>query len=43
MLFRSGDSATYGAGDPEMVREISLTVRGRRHTWRRMALGARPR
>ena len=41
--FHIGDSATYGAGDPEMVREISLTVRGRRHTWRRMALGARPR
>lgn len=40
--FHIGDSATYGAGDPEMVREISLTVRGRRHTWRRMALGARP-
>ena len=40
--FHVGDSFTYGSGDPDLLREISLTIRGRRHTWRRMALGARP-
>lgn len=37
-----GDAGYYGMGDPELLHEYSLTVRGRRHTWRRMALGARP-
>ena len=30
-----------GVGDPHLLHAYSLAVRGRRHTWRRMALGAR--
>lgn len=41
--FHIGDSWAYGSGDPDVVRAISLAIRGKRHTWRRMALGARPR
>jgi len=37
-----GDAGYHGVGDPELLHEYSLTVRGRRHTWRRMALGAGP-
>jgi len=37
-----GDGGYFGVGAPELLHQYSLTVRGRRHTWRRMALGARP-
>jgi hypothetical protein len=36
-----GDCGYFGTGDPDFLRAWSLAVRGRRHTWRRMALGAR--
>ncbi len=36
-----GDTGYYGIGDPDLLHEYSIAVRGRRHTWRRMALGAR--
>lgn len=36
-----GDAGYYGIGDPEFLHAYSIAVRGRRHTWRRMALGAR--
>jgi hypothetical protein len=36
-----GDCGFFGTGDPDFLRAWSLAVRGRRHTWRRMALGAR--
>lgn len=37
-----GDAGFLGTGDPDLLHAYSLAVRGRRHTWRRMALGARP-
>ena len=36
-----GDAGYHGVGDPLLLYAYSLAVRGRRHTWRRMALGAR--
>jgi hypothetical protein len=36
-----GDAGYHGVGDPHLLHAYSLVVRGRRHTWRRMALGAR--
>lgn len=36
-----GDAGLAGAADPEVVYAYSVAVRGRRHTWRRMALGNR--
>ena len=36
-----GDAGYHGVGDPHLLHAYSLAVRGRRHTWRRMALGAR--
>ncbi|MGB9376541.1 MAG: hypothetical protein WCB04_03415 [Mycobacteriales bacterium] len=36
-----GDAGLAGATDPESVYAYSVAVRGRRHTWRRMALGNR--
>lgn len=36
-----GDSGLAGAADPELVYAYSVAVRGRRHTWRRMAFGNR--
>lgn len=36
-----GDAGYYGIGDPELLHAYSIAIRGRRHTWRRMALGAR--
>ena len=36
-----GDAGYHGVGDPLLLYTYSLAVRGRRHTWRRMALGAR--
>jgi hypothetical protein len=36
-----GDAGYHGVGDPLLLYAYSLAVRGRRHTWRRLALGAR--
>lgn len=36
-----GDAGYHGIGDPEFLHAYSIATRGRRHTWRRMALGAR--
>lgn len=36
-----GDAGFYGIADPEFMHAYSIAMRGRRHTWRRMALGAR--
>jgi hypothetical protein len=36
-----GDAGYHGVGDPHLLHAYSLAVRGRRHTWRRMALGSR--
>lgn len=36
-----GDAGLGGSPDPELVYAYSVAVRGRRHTWRRMALGNR--
>jgi hypothetical protein len=36
-----GDAGIGRVADPELVYEYSIAIRGRRHTWRRMALGAR--
>lgn len=36
-----GDAGLGRGPDPELVHEYSLAIRGRRHTWRRMALGGR--
>lgn len=36
-----GDSFVPGLGDPELLYAYSVAVRGRRHTWNRMALGGR--
>ncbi len=36
-----GDTGYYGIGNPEFLHAYSIAIRGRRHTWRRMALGAR--
>jgi hypothetical protein len=36
-----GDAGYHGVGDPHLLHAYSLAVRGRRHTWRRMALSAR--
>jgi len=36
-----GDAGYHGVGDPHLLQAYSLAVRGRRHTWRRMALGSR--
>jgi hypothetical protein len=36
-----GDAGLGGSPDPEVVYRYSVAIRGRRHTWRRMALGAR--
>ena len=36
-----GYAGYHGVGDPNLLHAYSLAVRGRRHTWRRMALGAR--
>jgi hypothetical protein len=36
-----GDGGLGGSPDPEVVYRYSVAIRGRRHTWRRMALGAR--
>jgi len=38
-----GDAGLGRAPDPELVYAWSVAVRGRRHTWRRMALGNRAR
>jgi hypothetical protein len=36
-----GDAGLGRVTDPDAVYEYSIAIRGRRHTWRRMALGAR--
>jgi hypothetical protein len=36
-----GDAGLSHAADPDLLYEYSIAVRGRRHTWRRMALGNR--
>jgi hypothetical protein len=36
-----GDAGLGGGPDPELVYHYSVAIRGRRHTWRRMALGGR--
>ena len=36
-----GDAGLSRMPDPELLYEYSIAVRGRRHTWRRMALGNR--
>jgi hypothetical protein len=36
-----GDCFVPGLGDPELLYAYSVAVRGRRHTWNRMALGGR--
>lgn len=36
-----GDAGLARAADPDLLYEYSIAVRGRRHTWRRMALGNR--
>ncbi len=36
-----GDAGLARAADPDLVYEYSIAVRGRRHTWRRMAFGNR--
>jgi hypothetical protein len=36
-----GDAGLSHATDPDLVYEYSIAVRGRRHTWRRMAFGNR--
>jgi hypothetical protein len=36
-----GDCFLPGMGDPELLYAYSVAVRGRRHTWTRMALGTR--
>ncbi len=36
-----GDAGLGGSPDPELLYAYSVAVRGRRHTWRRMALGNR--
>jgi hypothetical protein len=38
-----GDAGLSRTGDPDLLYEYSIAVRGRRHTWRRMALGNRHR
>jgi hypothetical protein len=38
-----GDAGLSRSGDPDLLYEYSIAVRGRRHTWRRMALGNRRR
>ncbi|MCX5397301.1 hypothetical protein [Streptomyces sp. NBC_00102] len=38
-----GDAFLPGMGDPELLYAYSVAVRGRRHTWNRMALGGRGR
>ena len=40
-LHHLGDAGLGGSPDPEVVYRYSVAIRGRRHTWRRMALGAR--
>jgi hypothetical protein len=36
-----GDAGLARSADPDLLYEYSIAVRGRRHTWRRMALGNR--
>jgi hypothetical protein len=36
-----GDCFLPGMGDPELLYAYSVAIRGRRHTWNRMALGGR--
>ncbi|TMD30531.1 MAG: haloacid dehalogenase-like hydrolase [Chloroflexi bacterium] len=36
-----GDAGLGRTGDPDVLYEYSIAIRGRRHTWRRMALGNR--
>jgi len=36
-----GDAGLAGGTDPDLVYAYSVAVRGRRHTWRRMAFGSR--
>jgi hypothetical protein len=36
-----GDAGLSHTADPDLLYEYSIAVRGRRHTWRRMALGNR--
>jgi hypothetical protein len=36
-----GDAGIGHVADPDLLYEYSIAVRGRRHTWRRMALGGR--
>ncbi|WP_405459338.1 hypothetical protein OG786_19470 [Streptomyces sp. NBC_00101] len=36
-----GDAFLPGMGDPELLYAYSVAIRGRRHTWNRMALGGR--
>jgi hypothetical protein len=36
-----GDCFLPGLGDPELLYAYSVAIRGRRHTWNRMALGGR--
>ncbi|MEU6120912.1 hypothetical protein [Streptomyces sp. NPDC047123] len=38
-----GDSFLPGMCDPEVMYDYSVAIRGRRHTWNRMALGGRGR
>ena len=38
-----GDAGLSRSGDPDLLYEYSIAVRGRRHTWRRMAFGNRRR
>ena len=40
-LHHLGDAGLGGSPDPEVVYRYSVAIRGRRHTWRRTALGAR--
>jgi hypothetical protein len=36
-----GDAGIGRVTDPDLLYEYSIAIRGRRHTWRRMALGGR--
>jgi hypothetical protein len=38
-----GDAGIGRVTDPDLLYEYSIAVRGRRHTWRRMAFGGRRR
>jgi hypothetical protein len=38
-----GDAGIGRVADPDLLYEYSIAVRGRRHTWRRMAFGGRQR